>query len=122
MNHVTDKSALFLKILAALEQACREEIQVYSILTSKYVQNDQQAVRYGALVPRVAFIANESKSVTRYQLGKMREAETVLVEPCTGGCSRWWLVGLWESLKVEQSSTECVTAMQAAKPITESAK
>lgn len=93
------------KVLAALEQVCRREAEVYAGLM-KYCENDLHASRYGAGTPQIARLAGVG--ITMAQVRRVLHAEVeagrvLLYKPYPRTIS-WWPVGLWEKLQAEKAA------------------
>lgn len=86
------------KVLAALEQACREEFTGSSLW--QYVTCDQGAVvHHGGLTPRVAYVLQLPDAHVRRRLQAMVDAGLALRQQWRPGAPiRWWPVGLFARL------------------------
>lgn len=92
------------RVLAALEQACRKQVERWPDLMMN-LKCDEGAARYGALTPHISRLCGVG--VTMAQVRRVLHAEVaagrVLLHrpyPCT---ISWWPVGLWETLQQESS-------------------
>lgn len=93
-------------ILAALEQACRENVLAYERIMT-HCQSDLHASGYGGLTPRIAFITGAAPGQVRRVLHAEVLAGRVLLHKPYPRTIAWWPVGLWEKLQAEQQAA-CV--------------
>lgn len=85
------------EIVAAVEQACREETFAFSGLL-KYVKDDDGAVvHHGGLTPRIAHILGANDQMVRRRLATMHKKGLMKRHQGRGnGIIRWWPVGLFD--------------------------
>lgn len=90
------------KVLAALEQACREEWDSdWSRIRD--CRSDKDAASYGAPTPDVAGYARVTAATARRALHAEFEAGRVLLTSARGQRSlRWWPVGMLAKLQGEK--------------------
>lgn len=101
LNKILQRKA----VLAALEQAAREQAKAFDTLM-RYAKCDKSST--GALVPRISYIAGLSGDVVRRHLRGARDAGQVIERAPSykGGMSRWWPVGLFDKLQAERAAQE----------------
>lgn len=87
---------LEIELVAAVEQACREESFAFASLL-EYVKSDEGAVvHHGGLTPRIAYILGVSEQMVRRRLAAMHKKGFMMRHQSrAGGPIRWWPKGLF---------------------------
>lgn len=117
--HTPDQARELLraKVLAALEQAAREQANSpHSFIrgsNDKWCRSDAQAVRYGPLTPFISSFIDGH--ITGAQLRRVLNAEVeagrvLRDQGRTGGMIRFWPVNLWDKLQAERAAQDHVAA------------
>jgi hypothetical protein len=92
-------------VLSALERACRERVKLLSYMSM--LKNDDIAVSYGPLTPRIANEAGLPIAQVRKVLAQAAAAGLVVRHQSrAGGMVNWWSSGLAEKLQQERAARE----------------
>lgn len=81
-------------LIAAVEQACREESFGLSALSDMITSDASAVSSWGGLTPRIAYILQRPVPTVRRRLLKLHKAGKMLRSGRATSTYRWWPVGL----------------------------
>lgn len=90
-------------LVAAVEQACREESFGFHGVLFEFVSDDASAVaHHGGLTPRIAYILGRPVNTVRRRLVAMHKAGKMLRHGRATSTYRWWPAGLYDRAVAEK--------------------